>query len=196
MKTLYISDLDGTLLNKNAALSPDSIQMLNELIDQGMDFSIATARTAATVCHILKDVHIHMPVVLMNGVAVYDMAAGKYINAHIMDPSSVDDMLKVLNKYKITVFLYTLENERLNTYYEKIYADHARRFMDERIQRYRKKFTGTDSLARAAAAGAVYISVFDRKEILSPVYQELSADRNLHLEFYRDIYEEIGRAHV
>ena len=36
MKTLYISDLDGTLLNANAELSGYTVQTLNRLIDNGV----------------------------------------------------------------------------------------------------------------------------------------------------------------
>ena len=36
MKTLYISDLDGTLLNHQAELSTYTVQTLNRLIDQGL----------------------------------------------------------------------------------------------------------------------------------------------------------------
>ena len=49
-KTLYISDLDGTLLNSQSQVSAASRDMLNRLIaDNGINFSIATARTPATV---------------------------------------------------------------------------------------------------------------------------------------------------
>jgi len=33
MKTLYVSDLDGTLLHSDETLSPFTIQTINELVD-------------------------------------------------------------------------------------------------------------------------------------------------------------------
>ena len=36
MKTLYISDLDGTLLDKNAKLSQHSADIISNLIQNGM----------------------------------------------------------------------------------------------------------------------------------------------------------------
>lgn len=44
MSTLYITDLDGTLLNKQSAVSEHSAKIINQLIDQGALFSVATAR--------------------------------------------------------------------------------------------------------------------------------------------------------
>ena len=43
MKTLYISDLDGTLLNPNAELSAYTKDTLNRMIADGLCFSVATA---------------------------------------------------------------------------------------------------------------------------------------------------------
>ena len=56
MKTLYVSDLDGTLLRSDAKISPESCRLLNGLIDRGMLFTYATARayvTAAQVLHLV-----------------------------------------------------------------------------------------------------------------------------------------------
>lgn len=48
MKTLYVSDLDGTLLRKNETLSPYTIKTINALTSSGMSFSYATARSLNT----------------------------------------------------------------------------------------------------------------------------------------------------
>lgn len=48
-KMLYVSDLDGTLLNSDALLNEDVPERLNRLIDKGLCFTVATARTYATV---------------------------------------------------------------------------------------------------------------------------------------------------
>ena len=43
MKTLFISDLDGTLLQPDAKLSQYTINTINQLIDKGMLFTVATS---------------------------------------------------------------------------------------------------------------------------------------------------------
>lgn len=45
MKTLYVSDLDGTLLNSKQHTSSYTNQVINQLVDEGMLFSYATARS-------------------------------------------------------------------------------------------------------------------------------------------------------
>ncbi|NLB45609.1 MAG: HAD hydrolase family protein, partial [Clostridiaceae bacterium] len=53
---LYLSDLDGTLLQPDATVSDYTRSVLNRLADENIHFSVATARTAATVRHILAGV--------------------------------------------------------------------------------------------------------------------------------------------
>ena len=45
MKTLYVSDLDGTLLRSDETTSEYTNSVINNLTDRGMIFSYATARS-------------------------------------------------------------------------------------------------------------------------------------------------------
>jgi hypothetical protein len=45
MKTLYVSDLDGTLLNSQETTTQYTNQVINELVDNGLLFSYATTKS-------------------------------------------------------------------------------------------------------------------------------------------------------
>lgn len=77
--TLYISDLDGTLLNYASKLKPRTVEMLNYLISQGCNFTYATARSFISANPIMKDVNITVPIITMNGVIIADAKTGKPI---------------------------------------------------------------------------------------------------------------------
>jgi hydroxymethylpyrimidine pyrophosphatase-like HAD family hydrolase len=62
MKTLYISDLDGTLLNNSGELSAFSIKTINELINRGMCFSYATARSSTSASRVTRGLTTNVPV--------------------------------------------------------------------------------------------------------------------------------------
>ena len=79
MKRLYVSDLDGTLLNQQAELSDVTIDVIKRAIAQGLDFTVSTARTPTTALKIVEPLHLQLPVMMMNGVLVYDMATKKYL---------------------------------------------------------------------------------------------------------------------
>ena len=48
LKTLYVSDLDGTLLSSNQKTSEFTNLIINNLVEKGMIFSYATARSLVT----------------------------------------------------------------------------------------------------------------------------------------------------
>ena len=48
--TLYISDLDGSLLSPDGSLSPDAKTILTRLVADGLHFTVATARTPCLPC--------------------------------------------------------------------------------------------------------------------------------------------------
>ena len=52
MKSLYISDLDGTLLRSDARTSEYTNRTINALVERGMLFSYATARSYLTACKV------------------------------------------------------------------------------------------------------------------------------------------------
>ena len=67
MKTLYVTDLDGTLLNSKERLSEYTIQTLNELIANGLCFSYATARSLSSASIVTNGLTKNMPVIVYNG---------------------------------------------------------------------------------------------------------------------------------
>lgn len=48
-RTLYVTDLDGTLLNKRDRINQASIDIINELVKKGMLFTYATAVPLAVI---------------------------------------------------------------------------------------------------------------------------------------------------
>lgn len=72
MKTLYVSDLDGTLLRKNETLSSYTIKIINALTSSGMLFSYATARSLNTAKKVTEGLNTHFPLIIYNGAFVKD----------------------------------------------------------------------------------------------------------------------------
>ena len=70
--TLYVSDLDGTLIDSRLTIPPESAAGINAAIRRGDAFAVATARTPATVGEILAPISGALPAVVMNGAGIYD----------------------------------------------------------------------------------------------------------------------------
>lgn len=188
MKTLYISDLDGTLLGSNATLSEETVKALNRLISKGIKFTVATARTSATVVQMLSETDISLPVILMNGVCIYDIKKQEYIVTEKISNKGKRVLLDVIRQYIGTGFVYTIDNNQLSTYFENDDSPAAKSFIEERERIYGKKFTKVDSFEACYDKSIVYYSIDDKQEKLTEACEELKKCDDLHVEFYRDIY--------
>lgn len=188
MKTLYISDLDGTLLNKEACLSAHTIDIINDLIQQGLNFSVATARSTATIKKILAPLNLSIPVVLMNGVVIYDIKTNQYLNINYLTKNSLDYILKILKDFSLSGFLYEIKDNTLSTYYESLHNKAMKDFHEERVTLYNKKFVQVSNLSEVKSDYSIYVTIMDTKERLTPVYEQLRLHPDLSLAFYKDIY--------
>jgi len=187
-KTLYISDLDGTLLNSAAEVTPYTRKIINRFTSNGGLFTVATARTLDTVLHILDGVSLSAPAVLLNGVSIFDTRTHRYEKIETIGNSYFCGMLKILSDYGVTGFIYTLENGDIAYYYENLDAEHRRTFHDDRSGKYGRIYTQVKSFAELCENEVVYFSTCDDFTVLSPVHEKLKINANLHIEFYKDIY--------
>lgn len=188
MKTLYVSDLDGTLLNKDATLSSGTIDKLNELMEQGLYFTCATARTYASTEKLLSSLNINMPMILMNGACVYNKSMDCYEKVEYINPSSSAIIIDALNKSNTTGFLYEIKDNKLSTYYENLESKARKDFHDERVNLFQKKFTQVDNFHTIDKSQILYFCILEEKEKTDELYHLLSSIPDIKLEQYKDIY--------
>lgn len=86
MKELYISDLDGTLLDKNSKLSERSEVLLTTMLKKGLNFTIASLRSFESIRTIFKNIPLQLPVVELNGAFLTDFKTGRKIVTHALNP--------------------------------------------------------------------------------------------------------------
>ncbi len=140
MKTLYITDLDGTLLDSNIAVSEQSIEMLNRAIDMGALISVATARTPATLASLLKNIRFRLPIIVMTGAALWDRESNTYSDVCRFAPEKVNEIRKVYEKYSLPSFIYTLRDNMMHIYHQGPLSDRERAFVAERLDSPYKTF--------------------------------------------------------
>ncbi|MDF2541759.1 MAG: hypothetical protein K0S47_1477 [Herbinix sp.] len=188
MKTLYISDLDGTLLQPNIELSDYTIRTLNELIAGGLLFSVATARTIASVGSILKDVALTMPIILMNGVCIYDLIHQRYLKVEYLPQEVRYNLLTLIKDNQLKGFAYAIKDGKLSTYYEDLSSKPMKDFYEERVNKYKKPFMQVKDFTELKEEPIIYFSLMDQKEKLDSIYTTLSSYPELGITFYKDNY--------
>lgn len=188
MKTLYISDLDGTLLSHNATLSKRTVRIINELMSQGVLFTAATARSIASVKYILKDLELTLPIILMNGVCIYDPVKKDYINVETFSREDANILISMIEDNNLKGFLYTVNKGKLATYYEELSNRSLKGFYEERVNKYNKPFTKVDSFSTLINEPIIYFTLMDYKKNLEHLNQLVKKLPNINSVFYKDNY--------
>lgn len=187
---LFVTDLDGTLLNSNKEVSIKSTEILNKLIDNGVNFTVATARTPATVVDLLQDVNLKLPAVLMNGVLLYDIKEEKYINIKEIEKDTVDKVFDILNKFDKNAMVYGIRNNHLWVYHKEFEYSWEYNFYKERADRKQKTFLKVENYQESIKESKIInFIVFDKYEKIKGIYEELKKIDEISVEYYEDIYE-------
>ena len=111
MKILYVTDLDGTLLNNKAELSEYTIKVVNELIDKGMCFSYATARSLVSASKVLRGLTTNIPVITKNGIFIENAYTKEKLYSLNFSNEEKYSIMEILKKYSIYPLVYAFINE-------------------------------------------------------------------------------------
>lgn len=112
MRTLFVTDLDGTLLTREERVSSYSRERLNQMIDAGMIFTYATARSASSARKAVEGLHINMPVVLYNGGLIYNLNTHETLYASCFSEEDKKYVLSVLSGFGIMPFVFGAREQR------------------------------------------------------------------------------------
>ncbi|MDE5790849.1 MAG: Cof-type HAD-IIB family hydrolase [Muribaculaceae bacterium] len=137
-KTLYVSDLDGTLLQPDATLSERTLSILNEAISKGALFTIATARTPATVASIIENLDLRLPAVVMTGTALWDKKSNTYSDVKFMADKPVKELVKIYRETGYPTFLYTLRQNMIHIYHLGPLSEIEKDFIEARRHNFAK----------------------------------------------------------
>ena len=92
-QAVILTDLDGTFLNSRGEVSEADLAAIRVFLAEGGLFGIATGREPHNARRFLADVPLNAPSILLNGAAVYDFVAQRYLNTILMDTQAALQVL-------------------------------------------------------------------------------------------------------
>ncbi len=102
MPTLYVSDLDGTLLTPTANLSTYTRDTLNRLLADGLPFTVATSRSVSSIGPIFQGVSpLPLPVIELNGAYITDLATGQHLIVNDIATDLATEVLSLVQSWEI-----------------------------------------------------------------------------------------------
>ena len=107
MGILYVSDLDGTLLNTSASLSPYTIKTINGLVEKRMLFTYATARSLSSASVAAKGLNPKIPVIVYNGAYIMEPATGNILASESFTKEERSYVERKLSGYGVSPVVYS-----------------------------------------------------------------------------------------
>lgn len=187
--TLYITDLDGTLLDANSCITDETVSVLNPLLDQGLQFTVATARTPATVVPMLSRLHTRLPFIVLNGAATWDSQRGDYSHVNVIPQATVEAICAVYERHGLHPLIYRRHGHLIHTHHYGTLSPQEEKFVEERQGLELKKFIMDDPDYMHNPDEAMLIFSMQDYERLRPIYEEVKATIPCSAVFYHDIFD-------
>lgn len=149
--TLYVSDLDGTLLRSDQTLSVETVSTLNRLMADGVMFTYATARSFSSAAPLVSALKLTIPAVIFNGVFVVDPKTGEHLIENVFSEESFELAQDYFIANNLAPLVYSFIDGRERVSYLKDRLDKVRGYVESRrgdkrlrpVRSYRELFKGS-----------------------------------------------------
>ncbi|MBN1700218.1 MAG: HAD hydrolase family protein [Spirochaetales bacterium] len=189
METLYVSDLDGTLLRSDESLSVYTTETLNRLIADRLSFTIATARTPESASRILDGLNLRLPVVYMNGGYIKNPRTGRLHAEYFLDHSLISSVLALFNRFSISPIVYavTPEGEK-KIFYLGINNSAEELFINSRLKRGDRRLRLVESMDFLHDHRIIMINGIEIPQRLAPLMDSASKECAAACTLLEDVY--------
>ncbi|HEY0209158.1 pyridoxal phosphatase [Acerihabitans sp.] len=99
-------DLDGTLLDRQKRILPQSLNALNDARAAGMQVVVVTGRHHVAIHPFYQALKIETPAICCNGTYLYDYQAKRVISANPLEKAQARRVLELLKRYDIHGLIY------------------------------------------------------------------------------------------
>lgn len=184
-KILYVSDLDETLLRSDETLSAFTVETVNRLIDAGVTFSYATARSHRTAREVTYGLSNNLPVIIYNGTFILENGTQKMLLSNEFPTDEAEKILHVLREHGISpmVRVYTDGMDRIFYNTNRITRG---------IQKYLNRRIGDPRLNPISDEVSMpterlfCMTCMDDPEVLLPAYEALKD--TFRCLYFKDVY--------
>jgi len=164
--TLYVSDLDGTLLTNTARLSDYSRSVLQALLADGLKFSVASARSVASMRNMLHGLTLELPVIEFNGAFLSDLRTGHHAVVNALEPQIARAIFASISRRGRTPLISTFNGRHDCLYHDEPANEGTRWYVSDRQAHRDPRLRRSTDLREALHDQVVCLTVIDRAELL------------------------------
>lgn len=186
IKTLYVTDLDGTLLRDDKIISNESAAILNRLLGQGICLTYATARSFNSASKITRNISFNLPVIIRNGTILANPLSRREIEIslfgeelqHIRQALTDNTIPGFVTAYFGSAEVKLCLTERTNEGFQEYLQNHS---TDRRIHM-------VDTKDKLYEGKTYYFTFIAPKNELQPLYERVKHIEGITCIFQQDKY--------
>lgn len=170
---LFVSGLDDTLLSSNDNLSDYSRVELNRMLDDGVNFTISTMRTPASLMEPMRDIRLKLPVIAMDGAVLYDIREKMYLKVYIISRETARRVRELIKDEGLNCFTNVVIDDMLVIYYDKS-GDEVQQQLVRELRR--SPYRNYVQRELPEDEDVVYFMLLYPKAVIEAVYQRLDEE--------------------
>jgi len=168
--SVYISDLDGTLLRQDATASPYTLEVLQRLLAQGLFFTVASARSVVAMRKILSGLTLPLPVIEFNGAFISDLASGRHEIIQDFGLHLAQDIYAFIRKHHLVPFISTFNGSEDCLYYTSVSNPGMRWYIKDRQQHGDRRLRHNANMESVLFERVVCFTIIGRRRDMHNMY--------------------------
>jgi Cof subfamily protein (haloacid dehalogenase superfamily) len=189
---LFVSDLDGTLADREARLSPFTRSRLRALLEAGLPFTVASARSVHTLAPILEGLPLRLPVVEFNGAFITDLKTRTPLVCHALEPHVAEATIRAALAQGLPPFVSTFTRGQQHLYPPLVLANAGIAWYDASRRAARDvRLRGACDPLKLLEQPIVCLSLIGQRERLAPLARALASEfaALTHCLLYENAYQ-------
>lgn len=188
-KTLYVTDLDGTLLQNDQTLSAATVCILNELMNRGMLFTYATGRSFNSAASIMQPLHLTLPVITRDGCIIVEPQNNQEIEINRISDKMIRKLRPILAPVMSSCFITTyFKGSELKLYCKRECSEGFKQYLDEHTED--KKLVAVVNESALFENEISFFKFIAGFEELEPIYLQVKDDPELSCFLQKDNYSD------
>ncbi|MCP4580381.1 MAG: HAD-IIB family hydrolase [candidate division Zixibacteria bacterium] len=180
-KRFFVSDLDGTLLRSDGTLSAYSRNNLERLLADGLQFTVASARSVQAIQPVLGDLPLQMPIIEFNGAIISDLATGHHEIINEIESSITSEILAMVQNNGFSPFISTSNDTKDLLYYCNISNEGMELYLKNRIDNKDNRLYKVKRLNESLSDRVICFTIINRKNKLIDLKSEVVERYGIHL---------------
>jgi 5-amino-6-(5-phospho-D-ribitylamino)uracil phosphatase len=170
---LFVTDLDGTLLQADGKLSEYARTTLAELTARGIPVTVASGRTFSSIRQALGSAHLHLPLISSDGALISTFDSPRPLHVFSMEDLALEELIAHLETEGFSPLLDLWDGQENYLLSEGIRNPVMDWYHDYRAAEKFYRWRHEPGLTRPAGAKTISVTLLDRPEWLEPLRDDL-----------------------